>query len=210
MAKNIGSKCKLCRRAGEKLFIKGDRCASPKCAISRKPYAPGVHGQNRSRGLSEFGKQLAEKQRVKRIYGISEKQLRMHLKEAQKKTGVIGDNLIARIEMRLDNVIYRLGLASSRAQARQFVGHGFFFVNGKLLDIASAKVSIGDEIVLKENKSQKNYFKELQAILKKKQDFPGWVSFDPKEMKGKVLSTPNKEQVATGLDLPAVIEYYSR
>jgi small subunit ribosomal protein S4 len=210
MAKNLGSKCKLCRRAGEKLFLKGDRCASPKCAVVRKPYAPGAHGQTRSRGLSEFGKQLAEKQKLKRIYGLSEAQLRRHLREAQKKSGVVGDNLIIRIEMRLDNVVHRLGFADSRAQARQLVGHGCFTVNKKHLDIASAKVVVGDEIVLKETKAGKNYFTQLQTVLAKKQDIASWLSFDAKTMSGKVLSAPNKDDVAMGLDLAAVIEYYSR
>lgn len=210
MAKNIGSKCKLCRRAGEKLLLKGDRCASPKCAIVRKPYAPGAHGQSRSRGLSEFGKQLAEKQKIKRIYGVSEAQFRMHLGEAQKKKGVAGDNLVARIEMRLDNIVYRLGLAASRSQARQLVGHGFFLINQRSLDVASAKVKVGDEISLKKIKGQKEYFKQLQAILKKKQDLPGWLSFDPDTMSGKVLAVPAKEEAAMGLDLSAIIEYYSR
>ena len=130
MAKNLDSKCKLCRRAGEKLFLKGDRCSTPKCAIVRKPYAPGMHGgvKKYQKGLSEFGKQLAEKQKIKRIYGVSEKQFKRHLVDATKQEGVAGDNLINRLEMRFDNIIFRLGWASSRAQARQLVSHTLPFL----------------------------------------------------------------------------------
>ncbi len=214
MAKNLGSKCKLCRRAGEKLFLKGDRCATPKCAMLRKPYAPGAHGptSNRrfSRGLSEFGKQLAEKQKVKRIYGISEQQFRRHLKGAQKQTGVVGDNLVMQLEMRLDNIVFRLGLAVSRSQARQMVSHSMFLINNKSLNVPSAKLKIGDELKVKGQKMKGGYFKELQAIIKKKHQFPEWLSFDADTMTGKVLSAPAKEEAEAGLDLPAVIEFYSR
>ena len=212
MSTQTDSKCKLCRRAGEKLFLKGDRCASPKCAVVRKPYAPGMHGGTGkfTKGLSEFGKQLAEKQKVKRLYGVSEKQFRKHLAEAQKQKGVAGENLLTRLEMRLDNVIYRLGLAVSRAQARQLVGHSLFLVNGRTLNIPSAKVRVGDEITVKENKLAKTYMKELQAVLKKKHESPAWVTLDPQTMTGKVLSSPAKEEINAGLDLHLVIEFYSR
>lgn len=219
MAKNLGSKCKLCRRSGEKLFLKGDRCATPKCAMVRKPYAPGAHGQvasmgrggrGRGRGLSEFGKQLAEKQKVKRIYCVSEQQFRRHLKEAQKQTGVVGDNLILQLEMRLDNIVYRLGLAVSRSQARQLVSHGMFLVNGKVLNIPSARLKVDDEIKVKDQKAKNSYFKELQAIIKKKHQLSEWLSFDADTMAGKVLSYPEKNEAGAGLDLPAVIEFYSR
>ncbi|MEA2006688.1 MAG: 30S ribosomal protein S4 [Patescibacteria group bacterium] len=211
MAKNLGSKCKLCRRAGEKLFLKGDRCASSKCAIVRKPYAPGAHGQTGGgRGLSEFGKQLAEKQKLKRLYSISEQQFRRHLGDAQKQTGVVGDNLIIGLEMRLDNIIYRLGLAVSRSQARQLVSHGMFKVNNKPLNVPSVQLRIGDEIQVKEQKIKNSYFKELQTIIKKKHQLPGWLSFDTETMTAKILSSPDKDEVGAAVDMPAVLEFYSR
>jgi len=215
MAKQLDSKCKLCRRAGEKLFLKGERCTSPKCAMVRKPYPPGAHGNTgRSarggRGVSEFGKQLAEKQKLKRIFGVSEKQLRKHLADATKQKGVVGDNLLMRLEMRFDNIIYRLGIASSRTQARQLVGHAMFNVNGKNLDIASAKLKAGDEIAVKENKLSKTYMKELQTIMKKKQEAPSWLEFDPKNMVAKILSNPPKEELGAGIDTHLIIEFYSR
>ncbi len=211
MAKQLGSKCKLCRRAGEKLFLKGDRCATPKCALTRKAYPPGMHGTKPvRRGLSEFGKQLKEKQKLKRLYGVSEKQIKRYLEEASSQSGVVGDNLILRLETRLDNIIYRLGLATSRAQARQLVSHGMFKVNDKNLDIPSAKVKVGDEIQVKKEKLEKNYMKELQVIFKKKQDIPEWLLFDAKGMQGKVLSLPAKDKMDVSLDVQLVIEFYSR
>ncbi len=213
MANQEKSKCKLCRRAGEKLFLKGDRCLSPKCAMVRKPYIPGVHGNaggKKGRGLSDFGKQLAEKQKLKRIYRVTEKQFKKHLKEAELQPGVVGDNLIIRLESRLDNVIYRLGFAVSRAQARQLVSHSMFTVNGRVLDIPSAILKIGDEIILKPQKKEKTFFQELQTVLKKKHDVPGWLSFDVNNMSAKVLSAPNKDEVGTGVNVSLVIEFYSR
>lgn len=218
MAKNLGSKCKLCRRAGEKLFLKGDRCATPKCAMVRKPYAPGAHGQvasmrrggGRGRGLSEFGKQLAEKQKLKRLYSISEQQFRRHLKKAKKQTGVVGDNLILQLEMRLDNIVYRLGLAVSRSQARQLANHSMFLINGRSLNIPSAQLKVGDEIKVKDQKAKNSHFKELQVIMKKKHQLPEWLSFDADTMTGKVSAYPEKEEVGATLDLSTVIEFYSR
>ncbi|MEA1925800.1 MAG: 30S ribosomal protein S4 [Patescibacteria group bacterium] len=223
MAKQTNSKCKLCRRAGEKLFLKGDRCATPKCAIVRKPYAPGMHGgTNRSfggggghgrggRGLSEFGKQLAEKQKIKRMYGVSEQQFKKHLSEAMQQKGVVSDNLLIRLESRFDNIIYRLGLASSRSQARQMVNHSTFLVNGKILDVPSAKLKTGDEISVKKQKAAKLYIKELEAILRKKdEEVSSWLSFDSKTMTGKVLSSPPKDEINSNLNTHLVIEFYSR
>ncbi len=213
MANQAKSKCKLCRRAGEKLFLKGDRCLSPKCAMVRKPYIPGAHGNaggGKGRGLSDFGKQLAEKQKLKRIYRVTEKQFKKHLKEAELQPGVVGDNLIIRLESRLDNIIYRLGFAVSRAQARQLVSHSMFTVNGKVLDIPSAILKVGDDIVLKSQKKGKTFFQELQAVLKKKHDVPGWLSFDVNNMSAKVLAAPNKDELGTGVNVSLVIEFYSR
>lgn len=214
MANQEKSKCKLCRRAGEKLFLKGDRCVSPKCAMVRKPYIPGAHGNagggRKGRGLSDFGKQLAEKQKLKRIYRITEKQFKKHLKEAQLQPGVVGDNLVIRLESRFDNIVYRLGIAVSRTQARQLVSHNMFTVNGKMLNIPSAILKIGDEIALKNQKKEKTFFKELQTILKKKQDVTGWLSLDANQMSAKVLAAPTKDNLGTGVNISLVIEFYSR
>lgn len=211
MAKNLGSKCKLCRRAGEKLFLKGDRCATPKCALVRKAYKPGMHGpKGEGRGLSDYGNQLREKQKLKRSYGLSEQQFRKHLVEAQNKQGIAGDNLMSRLEMRLDNVVYRLGFASSRNQARQMVSHKMFLLNGRNLNVPSAEVKIGDEIQVKENKAGGRYFKDLQLILKGDANIPKWLSLDTAELKGKILSNPTKEEAGMSFDLASVIEFYSR
>lgn len=212
MAKILDSKCKLCRRAGEKLFLKGDRCGTPKCAFIKKPYAPGVHGNSGSRrGLSEYGQQLAQKQKIRKIYGLSERQLRKHIADANKTKGVLGDNIIARLEMRLDNVVYRLKMAESRAQSRELITHKHFLLNGRSFNIPSACVKIGDVIAVKPQKMEKKkHFKELQAILKKNSDVPGWISLDPVKMEGKVLSKPTKDEVGINIDIQGVIEFYSR
>jgi small subunit ribosomal protein S4 len=212
MAKILSSKCKLCRRAGEKLFLKGDRCSSPKCAMVRKAYAPGAHGNadGRRRGLSEYGKQLAEKQKLKRIYGISEKQLRRHLAIAKKKSGVLGDNLLLTLESRLDNIIYRLGVAQSRSQARQLVSHGLFTVNGKPLNIPSATVRVGDVIKVKETKLEKNFIKEVKVVLKKNSLNAKWLDFNAGKLEGKVLAKPSKDEIGVNVDVAMVIEFYSR
>ncbi len=212
MAKILSSKCKQCRRAGEKLFLKGDRCSSPKCALVRKAYAPGMHGnaEGMRRGLSEYGKQLAEKQKLKRIYGISEKQLRRYLSIAKKKSGVLGDNLLILLESRLDNVIYRLGIAQSRTQARQLVSHGMFKVNKKNLNIPSALLKIGDIVAVKKNKTDKSIIKEVKTALKKSSNPAKWLSFDPGKMEGKVLANPSKDEIGVNVNMAMVIEFYSR
>lgn len=213
MAKNLGSKCAKCRRAGEKLFLKSDRCGSPKCAIVRRPTTPGVHGKAlaaANKGLSEYGKQLAQKQKIKRVYGVSETQFRKHLADVQGKEGVTGDNLIVRLESRLDNVIYRLGLAGSRAQARQLVGHSMFLVNGKTLNIPSAKLNVGDVITVKPQRISNKYFSALKEVLKKSSKPSPWLSLDPETMEGKVVSKPSMDQIGMNLDAQVVVEFYSR
>ena len=214
MAKIITSKCKLCRRAGEKLFLKGDRCSSPKCALVRKAYIPGAHGNavggGMRRGLSEYGKQLKEKQKLKRIYGISEKQLRRHLSIAKKKEGVLGDNLMSILESRLDNTVYRLGVAQSRPQARQLVSHGLFEVNGKKLNIPSAVLKIGDKISVRSVKLERNFIKDAKSALKKNSSNAKWMEFDAGKMEGKILAKPTKEEMGTNVDVAMVIEFYSR
>lgn len=210
MAKNLDSKCKLCRRAGEKLFLKGDRCNTAKCAMSRRPYAPGVHGQNARRSSSEFGRQLAMKQKIKRIYGVLERQFRHHFEEASKLSGITGDQLLSRLERRLDNVVYRLGFATSRAQARQLVGHKMFEVNGKRQNVASAELKVGDVIKIKVSKQEKNYWKNLAESLAAKQDVPHWLMLDIAKGEGKIIALPTREDVGVSVDPQMVVEYYSK
>lgn len=206
----LGSKCKRCRRASEKLFLKGERCNSGKCAIARRPYAPGVHGKSMSRGLSEFGKQLAMKQRIKRMYGILEKQFRKHYEEIQNKQGVTGDLLMSRLELRLDNVVRRMGFATSPIQARQLVNHGAFTVNGKKMTIPSAAMKVGDVIAVRESKKDNAYFKLQAQALANKKDFPRWIQFDLSKLEGKIVALPVREDVGIHVDPQMVVESYSR
>ncbi len=210
MAINQRNKCRLCRRAGEKLFLKGDRCLSPKCAMLKRNYPPGIHGSKGVKNLTEYGKQLNQKQKIKRMYGLTEKQFRKHLWEAVKQKGVAGDNLIIKLETRLDNVVFRMGIASSRAAARNLVNHSHIKVNGKNLNIASAYLKIGDKIIVKESKLKKNYFVNRKALLQKNLETPGWLLFDPKEMKGEIVSMPNRKDINISIDIQEVVEFYSR
>jgi small subunit ribosomal protein S4 len=210
MARNLDAKCRKCRRAMEKLFLKGDRCNTPKCAMVKRASIPGVHGKKSRRGLSEYGMQLAAKQKIKRIYGVLERQFRKHFDEIKNKSGVIGDLFIARLELRLDNVVYRMGLANSRNQARQIVNHGLIKLNGKKLNIPSAEVKVGNVVSINLSKEKKNYFKNLEQVLKNKKDFPAWLEFDAGKMEGKVLSVPTKDATGVNVDVQLVIEYYSR
>lgn len=209
MARNL-DKCKLCRRSGEKLFLKGDRCFSPKCAMIRKAYVPGMHGKSVSRGQSEYGKQLAMKQRIKRIYGVLEKQFRKHYEDVSNRKGVKGDLLLARLEMRLDNVVYRLGFASSRSLARQLVSHRSFRVNGRILSIPSAEIKIGDVITVASTKLKKEYFKSKLAELQNKKDIPLWLELDETATQGKVLGIPSRSDIGVSVNPQAVVEYYSK
>lgn len=210
MAKNLNSRCKLCRRAGEKLFLKGDRCMTAKCAISRRSYAPGVHGQNPTRGGSEYGKQLAMKQKIKRLYGVFERQFRCHFEEAQKKQGVTGDLLLARLEQRFDNVVYRLGFAPSRALARQLVSHKYFLVNGKRMNVASYEVKRNDIVTLKVSKKEKTFIKEQMESMKGRTDVPAWLSLDLDKLEGKVTGLPTRTDVGVNVNPQLVVEYYSK
>lgn len=210
MARDTNASCRKCRRAGEKLFLKGDRCGGLKCAVVRKNYAPGVHGKKFSRGNSEYGKQLSMKQKIKRIYGVLEKQFRRHFKQASKHHGVTGDLLMARLEMRLDNVVYRMGFGNSRKQSRQLVNHGFVNVNGKKVDIASFEVKVDDVISVSALKKEKEYFKKQSEILKNKKDFPSWILFDESKFEGKIAAVPKGDEVEVGTDPQMVVEYYSR
>jgi len=210
MARDIDSKCRKCRRAGEKLFLKGDRCSTPKCAFIRRSYAPGAHGSKISRNSSEYGMQLSVKQKIKRTYGILEKQFRGHFEEIKGKKGIVGDLLLERLETRLDNVVYRMGLGNSRSQARQLVNHGWIKVNGRKTDIPSYKVKTGDSISINPNKKSKTYLKSIDLVLKNKKDFPGWISFNAADYSGKISRMPEKEEAGINADAQIVVEYYSR
>ncbi len=209
MARNF-DKCKLCRRAGEKLFLKGDRCSTPKCALVRKSYAPGVHGKSISRGQSEYGKQLFMKQRIKRIYGILERQFRKHYEDVSRRKGVVGDLLLARLEMRLDSVVYRLGFASSRALARQLVSHRSFRVNGRKLSIPSAEIRVGDVVSISDEKLKKTYFSEKKQQLKNVSNVPAWLHLDSERFEGKVVSLPTRSDIGIAVDPQSVVEFYSK
>jgi small subunit ribosomal protein S4 len=203
-------KCKLCRRAGEKLFLKGERCFSEKCAMVRRPTPPGMHGAKKARSASEFGRQLAMKQRIKRVYGVMERQFRNHFQEAERTHGVVGNELMSRLERRLDNVVYRLGFASSRALARQLVSHKNFLVNGRRADIPSMEVKEGDVITVKEEKREHTYFKNLAETIVNKKDVPEWLTLDPKKLEGTVSGRPSKDDVEVNVDPQLVVEYYSK
>jgi small subunit ribosomal protein S4 len=210
MARDTQAKCRKCRKAGEKLFIKGDRCNGPKCAMIARAYAPGVHGKKIRRGLSEYGMQLMTKQKIKRIYGVLEKQFKNHFDEVAGKKGITGDLLLGRLEMRLDNVVYRMGLASSRALARQLVNHGLISVDGKKLSIPSYEVKVGQIVGVNTAKQERNYFKNLEQDLKNKKDFPAWMSFDVAKKEGKITATPQRKDIGINVDAQVVVEYYSR
>lgn len=205
----MDSKCKKCRRLGQKLFLKGERCFTPKCAMVKKPYPPGVHGKKRRRGLSEYGSQLAEKQKLKRIYGIRERQLRRYFKEASKSRGATTEVLLTTLERRIDNVIFRLGWAESRTKGRQIVSHGHILLNGKRVDIPSINLKKGDVVEINKASLKKSLFRDLEIKLKKFTP-PAWLSLDKKEFKAAVLAIPSKEAIETPVDLQMIVEYYSR
>lgn len=208
MARYTGPSCRLCRREGMKLYLKGDRCYSEKCAIDRRGYAPGQHGQGR-RKLSEYGIQLREKQKAKRIYGVLERQFRKYYEMAERMKGVTGENLLQLLERRLDNVVYRLGLASSRAEARQLVRHGHFQVNGRKVNIPSYLVDVGDVITVKEKSRNSKRIKEL---VERAQDrtVPDWLQMDYERLEGKVIELPTKEHIDIPIEEHLIVEFYSR
>jgi small subunit ribosomal protein S4 len=208
MARYTDAVCRLCRRYGEKLYLKGDRCFSPKCAFNRRPTPPGM-GSQRRRKVSDRGIQLREKQRARVFYGLLEKQFRGYYDEALRKTGVTGETLIRSLESRLDNVVYRLGFADSRAQARQIVRHGHISLNDRKTDIPSAKTKIGDQINFTPKGSKTEYAKLVQETIKSKQP-PSWLSLDLAAMKGRVISEPTLEQAEAFFDPNVIVEYYSR
>jgi len=203
------SVCRQCRREGEKLFLKGDRCYSEKCAIERKPYVPGMHGQGRRQKASEYGLQLREKQKTKRIYGLMEKQFRNYFKKADRQKGVTGENLLRLLERRLDNVVYRLGFAASRKEARQLVNHGHFTLNGKKANIPSILVRVGDVIQVRESSKNSPKFQEIKEQAAYRTP-PEWLTVDVENMAGTVLSYPSREQIDTPVSEQFIVELYSR
>ncbi len=209
MARYTGPVCKLCRREGMKLFLKGERCFTPKCAIDRRNQPPGQHGQRRRGKVSDFGLQLREKQKARRTYGVLEKQFRRHFAMAENRPGPTGENLLQVLEMRLDNVVYRLGIADSRPQARQLVNHGHFTVNGHNTDIPSYICKPGDAIGVRSEHLGNEYFKtSLVGIARK--DIPSWLTLDPRALTGKVISLPARADLEVNLNEQLIVEYYSR
>jgi len=209
MGRYIGPVCRLCRREGVKLYLKGDRCYSPKCAIERRPYAPGQHGQRRARRPSDYAVRLREKQKMRRIYGISEKQFRNLFEEASKRKGVTGTVFLRLLESRLDNVVYRLGIATSRKQARQLVRHGHIAVNDRKVTVPSYRVRPGDVVAVTEAGKKIGAIQANVEAAKGRNTGP-WLEFDPEKMVGKFLRLPEREDLALPVNEQLVIEYYSR
>ncbi|MEW5990903.1 MAG: 30S ribosomal protein S4 [Chloroflexota bacterium] len=208
MARYTGSVCRLCRREGTKLFLKGTRCYTKKCAFERRPSPPGQHGVRR-RKMGDFGIQLREKQKVRRVYSVLERQFRNYFVEAGNREGVTGENLLRFLETRLDNVVFRLGFATSRAQARQLVAHGHFAVNGTPTDVPSFEVKPGDRIEVRESRRDREPFKLAKETLRSHQA-PEWLSLEPARLAGSVLSLPRRDQMPLDLNEQLVVEFYSR
>ncbi|MGI5912013.1 MAG: 30S ribosomal protein S4 [Syntrophomonadaceae bacterium] len=209
MGRYTDAVCRQCRREGEKLFLKGDRCYSEKCAVDRKNYPPGAHGQGRRKKISEYGLQLREKQKTKRTYGILEKQFRNYFAKADKQKGITGDNLLILLERRLDNVVYRLGFASSRKEARQLVNHGHFTINGKKANIPSMLVRVGDIVTVKDDSKEIAKFQEMKEQAAYKTP-PEWLSVDVENLTGQILAYPVREQIDTPVNEQLIVELYSR
>jgi len=211
MARYTGPVCKLCRREGEKLLLKGERCFTPKCALERRAYAPGMHGRQAQfrRKKSDYGLQLREKQKARRIYGVLERQFRRYFQEAERRKGLTGVNLLIILESRLDNVVYRLGFADSRAQARQLVRHGHFDVNRRKTNVPSFLVRVGDVIAVRERSKKLAYFRDLGTVMEHKV-VPEWLSLDIPKMEGRVLTLPTREDIDASLNEQLIVEYYSR
>jgi small subunit ribosomal protein S4 len=212
MSKYIGPVCRLCRREGEKLFLKGARCLSPKCAIEKRNFPPGQHGkegQFRRNRSSDYLLQLREKQKARKIYGVLERQFRRYYKQALKKRGVTGQVLLQFLERRLDNVVYRLGYASNRAQARNLVTHGHFNVNGRRTDVPSMSVQPGDVIEVRPGSQDRPYFRALREA-DESVTVPGWLLRDLKTLSGKVVNLPERQDIDSALNEQLIIEYYSR
>ncbi len=209
MARNTDPKCKQCRREGVKLFLKGERCLTLKCAIERRNYAPGVHGQNFRRKVTEYGVQLREKQKARRTYGVLERQFRGYYAKAAGQKGVTGENLLRLLELRLDNLVYRLGLAASRQQARQLILHRHFSVNGITVTIPSYQCRAGDKISVRDGSRKVDVFKtSLEA--RDPNSLVSWLSVDKDNLSGSVLSTPSRQEIPLPLNEQLIVELYSK
>jgi small subunit ribosomal protein S4 len=210
MARYIDAKCRLCRRIGEKLMLKGERCYSAKCAVERRKAVPGQKANSKRRPkVSDRGLQLREKQKARFTYGIMEKQFRKTFELAGDLAGITGDNLVVLLERRLDNLVYRIGFASSRAQARQIVRHGHIMLNGHKTDIPSCLIKAGDVISWRPNSTKNEYYKVMVETVKDKA-LPIWLSFDGEKIEGKLMSIPSKEDIGAKFDVKAIVEFYSR
>lgn len=208
MARYIGPVCRLCRRQGEKLMLKGERCTSRKCALERRSLPPGRQRPQR-RKISDRGLQLREKQKARHSYGLMERQFRKHFAEAEKRPGVTGENLLQILEMRLDNVVYRLGFAESRRQARQIVCHGHISINGRKMDIPSYAVKVGDAIAWRDRGTRTEYYKRVAEQIADKV-VPEWLSLDSEKLCGRVLASPKRSDIDSRIDEKVIVEYYSR
>jgi small subunit ribosomal protein S4 len=208
MARYKESVCRLCRREGLKLFLKGDRCYSDKCAVNRRPYAPGEHGQGRKK-VSEYGMQLREKQTARRIYGVLESQFRRYFREAERRKGVTGERLLQILESRLDNIVYRMGFARSRTEGRQLIKHGHFAVNGRKVDIHSYQVREGDLVTVREKSKASPIFKEIVES-GGGQVIPEWLQVDREALSGRVVRIPSREEIDVPVSEHLIVELYSR
>ena len=208
MARYTGAVCRQCRREGKKLFLKGERCYSDKCSIGLRSYAPGQHGQGRKKS-SEYGLQLRAKQTARRFYGVQESQFRHYFEVAERKQGITGDNLLRILESRLDNVVYRIGFASSRKEARQLVGHGHFEVNGKRVDIASYLLKAGDVITLCEKSRGSDKFKAIIEANSSK-PVPEWITINREQYSAQIVNLPTREQIEAPVEEQLIVEFYSR
>ncbi|TAN43771.1 MAG: 30S ribosomal protein S4 [Nitrospirae bacterium] len=208
MARYTDALCRLCRREGEKLFVKGNRCYTEKCAVERRKYAPGQHGQNRGK-LSDYGVQLREKQKVRRIYGVMEKQFRMYFEKASRMKGITGEILLQLLERRLDNAAYRMGFASNRREARQLVKHGHFSVNGVKTDIPSYLLKPGDIVEIRESSKDLKPVRESLEVAEHK-GFPEWVEVDSANVKGKFVRIPSREEIQLPVQEQLIVELYSK
>jgi len=209
LARNLDAKCRQCRREGEKLFLKGEKCFTDKCAVERRAYPPGQHGQKKNTRQSEFGGQLREKQKVRRIYGMMEHQFRLTFKRADQERGITGENLLQMLEARLDNVTYRMGFGASRSEARQVVRHNSILVNGKRVNIPSYQVRPGDVVEVAEK--SKNHLRVKAALLAAEQrGFPEWIDMDSKAMKGTFKAQPQRSELPATINEHLIVELYSK
>ena len=212
MARYLGPACKLCRREGAKLYLKGDKCYTEKCPFEARAFPPGQHGREagfRKRTATNYTIQLREKQKVRRIYGVLERQFRRYFREAQRRPGLTGENLLVLLETRLDNIVYRLGFADSRSQARQLVEHGHFTVNGRKVTIPSYVVRVGDAIAVRPESRRHPYFKDRRELLGKR-NVPSWLVLDEELLGGRVLALPTRQEIDVPVQEQLIVEFYSR